>query len=300
MSAMECGLRIPVFIAALKILDNLTESERRFILKATYEHAWLTARRLSLYSSLGNHTVAECVGLIFAGGLFRDDPLAQQWLSTGIRILEQESVHQILDDGGPAEQSLNYHRFVLDLYWLAVDFLEKNQLHDCAALRQRLDEGEEFLAAFKGCKNEMPSIGDSDDGHAVAPGLSPERRSKQGKSFPKNQQNVTTYPESGYTLVLAPYGIELTFDHGFLGMALLYNHGHADALSITLYKDGRPFLIDPGTYRYNGAGDFRAYFKGTRAHNTVAVDGKDQAKQVTSFIWDRPYKVSRVAKIEGA
>ena len=47
-------------------------------------------------------------------------------MNRGIDLLQQELFHQILDDGGPAEQSLNYHRFVLDLYWLAVDFMEKN------------------------------------------------------------------------------------------------------------------------------------------------------------------------------
>ena len=31
---------------------------------------------------------------------------------------------QILDDGGPAEQSFSYHRFVLDLYWLAIGILD--------------------------------------------------------------------------------------------------------------------------------------------------------------------------------
>jgi uncharacterized heparinase superfamily protein len=74
-------------------------------------------------------------------------------------------------------------------------------------------------------------------------------------------------------------------------MAPLYNHGHADALSIILYKEETPLLIDPGTYRYNGAPQWREYFKSTRAHNTVTIDGLDQAVQETGFIWSRPYSV---------
>ena len=61
-SAMECGLRIPVFFYALKILNNLASEERKRILAAIFEHAWWISRRLSLYSSLGNHTVCECIG----------------------------------------------------------------------------------------------------------------------------------------------------------------------------------------------------------------------------------------------
>jgi hypothetical protein len=73
-------------------------------------------------------------------------------------------------------------------------------------------------------------------------------------------------------------------------MLPLYNHGHADALSITLSVDKKEMLVDPGTYRYNGEPEFRKYFKGTRAHNTVTIDGLDQAVQETGFIWSRPYK----------
>jgi hypothetical protein len=81
----------------------------------------------------------------------------------------------------------------------------------------------------------------------------------------------------------------LTFDHGPLGMAPLFNHGHADALSVTLWAKGVPILVDPGTFRYNGVPEHRAYFKGTSAHNTVAIDGQDQAVQETGFIWSKPF-----------
>ena len=67
------------------------------------------------------------------------------------------------------------------------------------------------------------------------------------------------------------------------GMPPLYNHGHADALSITLSVGGKETLVDPGTYRYNGEPEFRKYFKGTRAHNTVTIDGLDQAVQETGL-----------------
>ena len=72
-------------------------------------------------------------------------------------------------------------------------------------------------------------------------------------------------------------------------MPPLYNHGHADALSIILNKNGKKFLVDPGTYVYNTETEWRRYFKGTRAHNTVNVDNCDQAVQETGFIWSHPY-----------
>ncbi len=284
-SAMECGLRIPLIFYCLKVIDNLNAGEFQLILDTLYRHAWWVSNHLSLYSSRGNHTVAEATGLVFGGAVFRNTAEGRRWLTEGFELLKKELDHQIVKDGGPAEQSLNYHRFVLDLYWLAIDFLKKNNLHDCDEFEERLIKAEHFITAFKDARGGLPSIGDSDDGYAIAPGLYPRRTHPDNK-----KRKIQTFSKSGYTIV-NDKNVVLTFDHGPLGMAPLYNHGHADALSITLSVDGQKILVDPGTYRYNGEPKFRKYFRGTRAHNTITVDGQDQAIQETGFIWSHPYHV---------
>ena len=285
LSVMECGLRIPVFVRCLTLTSG-EENSRRKLLSAIYHHAWITAKRLSLYSSLGNHTVAECTGLVFAGGIFIEDAAGKKWFSQGIALLEQELFHQILDDGGPVEQSLGYHRFVLDLYWLCIDFLEQNNLYDCSGWKPKLVAGEAFLAAMSDENGLFPAIGDNDDGRAIAPGLAPRRATCLR---PAVTERIQTFPQAGYTVLRDHSGLMLIFDHGPLGMAPLYNHGHADALALTLSIKGKQLLVDSGTYRYNQVPEWRRYFKGTRAHNTVTIDGLDQAEQVTGFIWDKPY-----------
>ena len=294
-SAMECGLRIPVFFYALKLLANLDDSAFRRVSDAAYAHASWTEANLSLYSSLGNHTVCEAVGLVFAGAMFRGSARGRLWLARGIALLRQELARQVLDDGGPLEQSLSYHRFVLDLYWLTVDFLEGSALHDCSDWKPRLRQGEAFLTAFSDCAGRYPSLGDSDDGHALAPGLAPAREGGECR-----QPGVRTFAAAGYTVVNEEGGLRLTFDHGPLGMPPLNNHGHADALSLTLSLGGAELLVDPGTYRYNGEPSWRRYFKSTSAHNTVTVDGVDQAVQETGFIWSNPFgcRVLRRAEVE--
>jgi uncharacterized heparinase superfamily protein len=66
-------------------------------------------------------------------------------------------------------------------------------------------------------------------------------------------------------------------------------HGHADALSIELRIDGRELLVDTGTFTYGGSSDWRAYFRSTRAHNTLRIDDADQSRQLTAFQWDNPF-----------
>lgn len=288
MSAMECGLRIPVFVAALKLAD-FTAEERRLVLKTVYEHAWLIRRRLSLYSSLGNHTVCECVGLVFAGALFGGQ--GGDWLAKGFNLLDSELFHQVLPDGGPAEQSLSYHRFVLDMYHMTADFARQNSLYPVDGWSGRLEQGERFYNAFVADEQSqaVPDIGDSDTGSAIAPGVAPRRPDARAVWRKTGDYEYAMFPESGYTVVRGPRGLFVTLDHGPLGMAPLFNHGHADALSLTLHVGGRPFWVDPGTYSYNADPRLRRYFKGTAAHNTVIVDGRDQAVMLTGNVWKASY-----------
>ena len=79
--------------------------------------------------------------------------------------------------------------------------------------------------------------------------------------------------------------IRMIVDAGALGYRSIAAHGHADALAFTLSVGGREFLIDPGTYAYHTEPAWRAYFRGTAAHNTVRVDERDQSVSGGNFMW---------------
>jgi len=85
-----------------------------------------------------------------------------------------------------------------------------------------------------------------------------------------------------------PDEIFVLADAGELGYLSTAAHGHADALSFTFSVGGVPIIVDPGTYTYYDPDPFwRAYFRGTAAHNTVVVDGKDQSQAAGPFLWTR-------------
>lgn len=79
--------------------------------------------------------------------------------------------------------------------------------------------------------------------------------------------------------------ISVYFDCGPLGYQSIAAHGHADALSFTLRAFGEDILVDPGTYDYFTYPDWRTYFRSTRAHNTVEIDGIDQSVMLGPFMW---------------
>ena len=173
---------------------------------------------------------------------------------------------------------------------IALIFWRKTPTQNLDGLTPRLSSGEFFLNSMQTGQADLPALGDSDDGYAVAPGVVPCRIHPDIAAV-----KYQSFPEAGYSILRTPSGAQLIFDHGPLGMAPLYNHGHADALSIILSKDGLSFLVDPGTYRYNGNPVYRRYFKSTRAHNTVTVDKVDQAVQETGFVWSHAYS-SRIIR----
>ncbi|GAB3929237.1 alginate lyase family protein [Larkinella terrae] len=84
--------------------------------------------------------------------------------------------------------------------------------------------------------------------------------------------------------------IYLHFDAAPLGYLSIAAHGHADALSFIMHLDGHPFFVDSGTYTYHTDSAWRRYFVSTRAHNTVCIDGQNQAFQAGDLLWLEHYQ----------
>ena len=80
-------------------------------------------------------------------------------------------------------------------------------------------------------------------------------------------------------------GLFLRFECGHWGAPGAFAHTHADRLAFILYLDNLPFLIDPGTGSYLVDPVFREFFRSTRAHNTVTLNGQSQARPLACFLY---------------
>ena len=102
------------------------------------------------------------------------------------------------------------------------------------------------------------------------------------------------FPDGGYYVLgcdfETPAEVRIVADAGPLGYREIAAHGHADALSFTLSVGGLEILVDPGTYAYHTDSQWREYFRGTAAHNTLRIDGVDQSQQGGHFMWLRKAK----------
>jgi heparinase II/III-like protein len=98
----------------------------------------------------------------------------------------------------------------------------------------------------------------------------------------------TAFPDGGYVVMRSGWADrshQLVFDVGPLGCPVTSGHGHADLLSVQCAAFGRPYVVDPGTFCYTAAPEWRDFFRSSAAHSTVMIDGRSQAVPRGPFAW---------------
>lgn len=264
-----------------------------FLHSLTVQARWLT-QRLEVHL-LGNHLYANAKALVFAG-LFFSGGEADRWLDTGFRLLARETREQILTDGGQFERSPMYHALaledILDIYNLSRTFqssVPEQWTAWLAELPEVVRRMRGWLAAMCHADKEISFFNDAAMG--IAPSLAELEAYALRVGFaplPKVPDGVTQLAESGYIKV--QHGpMTAILDVAPIGPDYLPGHAHADTLSFELSLFGQRFLVNSGTSCY-GVGDERMRQRGTAAHNTVVLDGKD-----SSEIWSG-FRVARRAR----
>jgi hypothetical protein len=298
MSAMEVALRwVSVYRAAC--LMKLPADMEREVVGLGVASGRFISHHLSLGSSAGNHLVAEALGLVWCGVAVGHEA----WIEEGERLLNEQLPRQIQSDGTGVEQTIWYLGLIVDaaLHWDLLRPLPE-------PVRDRVTASLAFLAEVVTPNGVYPDIGDRDDGQvsplrdvAAFVGLIADG-ANQFDSIVLPSRSVegptrVTYRDGGLTSLRRGQG-RLLFHHGPLGMPYLFGHGHAGALAITLTWGETPLLIDPGTGQYSVAPAWRDHFRSTAAHNTVTLNGANQATMASGFSWADPWDAQLVSEVD--
>jgi len=270
------------------------------------------------YDVRGNHLVKNIRALL-VGSSALDTSHSQKWLATALKVLRDEVAEQILADGGHFERNPGYHLSVLkDLLECAV-WIQRNRKERYAwldiALRRMLD----WLTIITPSGGQLPLLKDTTRDYrpiledVLAAGAlyfdtSAYKPTEQFGTYPCllfGRRGKIRYDEwerakfgigsaaleiSGYYVMRDDTGADsLVFDAGKVCPDYLPAHAHADMLSYELTCNGQPLVVDSGVYEYT-AGRWRDYFRSTRAHNTVELNGCNQSDVWGSFrVADRAY-----------
>lgn len=287
---------------------------------------WLNGRYieryLSTYFSPNTHLLGEAVALFYIGALCPEIPTAGSWQEHAWHIILREADRQVRPDGVYFEQALYYHVYALDFFLYARILAELNGLSIPrgfeAILRKMLD----FLYVLSQ-SGSPEGFGDDDGGRVFNPhrnriehmtdplaiGALVYAHEEYANAASLTEEAIWLFGETAIAKLARQAPDFLPSSHAFhAGGAYLMcdnepcrqqmmidggpqgtghcGHGHADALSLRFSVGGQRILIDPGTCVYISDGDERNRFRGTAAHNTLTVDGVDQAVPQGPFAWN--------------
>jgi hypothetical protein len=290
-------------------------------LKSVFEHAEFIYSNLSDWGN--NHVIGEAAGLWLAALVFPEFNRARKWQKRARAILETEITQQVTIDGVSRENSVCYHRFVLDFYLLALHSGARQKLEFSETVTARVREMLLSLDAWCRPDRKFPRLGDDDSSQGLLFNPEPEAAYYlalgAGSYFFKTRlfntrlipnliwllgaqfQEIEAFSERPATPVCLRRGSYLIFrgartpesdfaifDAGELGLPPSFSHAHSDRLNLELILQGIPIFEDSGTFTYNGAADWRNFFRSARAHSTLSINHADQALTQGTFRWSQP------------
>jgi len=285
---MEVGLRLRLsWIPAFALFSQspiFTGEARWMMLRAIYDQA----RFLALFKTNRNHLLRESNGLAAVSIYFPEFKEAEVWQQCALNRLDRELTKQVNQDGSHIEVSTGYQWLVIDEFEETYDLLQAHGLslpnEDLAAWLNKMYRMPAYIVRPDGSFPEL------NDGflHWQYTRLAEAGEKfnwadltfigSQGKRGLLPETTSTAFHNGGLYVMRSdwtPKARYLLFDAGPYGGP----HGHEDKLSLDVFAEGHPFIVDSGSYTYDSDDPWRAYFVSSVGHNTVLVDGQSQVRR---------------------
>jgi hypothetical protein len=314
---MDVAIRAVNWIWGYVLFRDEVLADRRMaslLLRSLFAHGRFIMANLENGPVTSNHYLADLVGLLFLGVLFRGAPEADVWKGLAITEIVREGRRQTYPDGVDYEASIAYHRLTTEMLLTSLLLAERSgfelpDLHD--VVRNRID----FLAHYTKPNGLAPQLGDNDDGRLqVLGGYGTDRRDHRhllavagvafddqalfglaggqweeafwllGERCVKKMEApgaggrvvvTSAHYEHAGIAVLRHDDLYALFDAGPVGMVGTGAHAHNDTLSVEIQAHGHDLVVDPGVGIYTPDLKLRDRFRSTAAHNTVRVDGEE-------------------------
>jgi uncharacterized heparinase superfamily protein len=238
---------------------------------------------------LGNHLLLNACAL-YCAGCFLDSDDAERWREEGSRLLEAQIREQVLPDGMHFELSAMYQLLVLEAL---LDVINVSQAFGLRAPANLKDACQAMLGALGVLTHPDGNIAQFNDAaldESPPPAALRHYAGRLGLEGPPGSPTESSWlPHAGYARICAGEAVAM-IDVAEIGPSYLPAHAHADTLTFELSLGGRRVVVDTGvsTYEANAA---RHFERGTAAHNTIMIDGRN-----SSDVW-HAFRVGERARI---
>lgn len=267
-SAYSMALHIPNVLIALELFGETVDEDFRKKVYCELYSQYLYLQKHQEKHLLANHYFEDLKALIIASYLFKEDKKLKGYL----KAFKKQCDEQILEDGVHYELSLMYHKLILEDVMRIAMLAKQPDFPDCkwgTSLIQKMTDA--CYSLEKGI-GRTPLFNDAGDNVAKT---CEQLCLTAEKQFGVKAELKDAFEASGY-YKLYDNNKALICDAGKIGVDYQPAHGHCDCLSFELSIDGKPLFVNSGTYEYQG--DLRKYFRTTRAHNTVEINGHEQSQ----------------------
>ncbi|MEZ5419014.1 MAG: alginate lyase family protein [Vicinamibacterales bacterium] len=261
---------------------------------AVIDYLWAEVQHVRAHlTAERNHRTLELYALLVAALAFPPLDPGHALRDFAFDALHENLLADVRPDGVHREHSTHYHCIVLRSFLGALRNARLVGVTLPPSFLERTTRAAEFAMHCHRPDGAIPACADSDsESYRDVLRLAGELLDRpdflwaasQGAEGRPPAARHASFPDGGYYTQRGGWGTHgrpadepfLVFDCGALGDG---GHGHYDALSVEVAAAGGPLLIDPGRFTYaEGSPNWRHWFKGTAAHNTVTVDGLDQTR----------------------
>lgn len=283
---IEAGIRMSCWVFALHAFlhsPSFSDEALTVFCKSLWEHGW----RLRGFNTARNWLIMEMHGLSRIGlfcPFFKD---SAEWLEYAHMRLKEELDVQVYPDGMQNELSMGYHHVVVSNYEGTLEmyrradktppsYLEEGlcKMYDCYPRTARPDlfcptmNDGGHLNAMSALKKAWALYPDREDYRWFA--------TERAEGCPPACNSLLM--EYGGAVIMRdgwdPMGYWAYMDGSPFGTA----HQHEDKLNVQIFALGHELITEAGQFAYDSS-EMRKYVLSTRGHNTIRVDGKDQARR---------------------
>lgn len=306
-SSLELALRAVAWAQVVALVgDWIADSLRRQLdhqLMASARHI-LVELPYTVSSMKNNHLLGDGLGLVVLGMMFPEQ--GGRWRRTGDRLMLSQLRRHMRPDGSMIEDSLSYHRFVLEM--LVVRHLLGGAPVE---IDQALEGAGLHLVRLGVLEGPVPQFGDWDEGRVLAD--SADAGSTAGSAWaalalsgynvaagrfdehdelawyvtPRGQGRELPRPEDDWVRAGDFVKVDAGDRRVWFKTGSGLSHQHADVSSVWISELGKWQLQDPGTGTYNGPLHIRNGFRTSAAHPVWVPAGEDQLQPHRAFRWLR-------------
>lgn len=263
------SLRLTNWLFCYTALQEMFETDQPFHEKLISSiHAQFTFLSNHLEKDLlANHYFENLKALLLCSLFFGDDATEK----AALKEFKEQCREQILPDGMHFELSPMYHKIILeDIMRVAIALRTAGKadqdvevyIQPMLDVAFSLEEGLDRIPLFNDCGNNVAKSLDA-------------LVSAAKNHFDVSPVYKAQMSDSGY-YIFKQKDWKLIVDAGQPGPLYNPGHAHCDAMSFELFYQGKPIIVNCGTFAYQC--EERAFFRSTQAHNTVQREGVEQSQ----------------------